>query len=238
MSQPIPNFCPNCGKPLNGATACECGFKAEPNSLATKAQPLVLWLNLIWQRIYSVVRLQPATGDMPLPASLISMAMRALLLALLVHWLIVIAVKAAFGSFRNSLGGLQFLLGNVPTPSVGFGVFFTVLLALVAGSAAALGILYWRFGPANLPAAAALVSDSQWPVAIGALVAVVLFQIWGPLGVVTFGTGVAWGGWLLTSGMERLQPDYQQRILTHLLVVATSLLVAMIALYIGLKNLF
>ncbi|MDF2630051.1 MAG: hypothetical protein K0R39_3882 [Symbiobacteriaceae bacterium] len=237
MEKEAPRFCAKCGKPLEGKPVCECGYQAGTGPVAAStlavqtaapgadAPPVGLWLQLAWQRLLQVLRLEEPTVELPLQAALISMVLRILVIGIVVNlWL-----KVALTQAVRAMGAAAFLFGGM-SPRVGVGPFWWVALSLLVAGAASAGVLYLGVGRSYFHQALTYLSDAQWPLAIGILAAWLLSYLTPSLGMIALVTAIAWGQALLSAGIARLNLPARNRLVLHTLCSLASCVIFFLVL--------
>lgn len=223
-------FCSQCGRPLNGNPVCECGFQAAPPQAAAattpSAPPIGLWANLAWQRLHQVLTLNAGSTEMPLQASALSILLRALIIAGACH----IWVNSLMQGLLGQLGKGTFLFGEAPSADTSLSLFGWLLLGLLLAAAVVAGLQYIWFGSGLFPKALAVLSDAQWPVALGFLLAWLLTGISPALGAGVAVMSVIWGQAVLANGLAALPLTYRKRVGAQMLIGLITVLAVSVVL--------
>ncbi len=222
--------CSACGKAMLPGETCAWGQVSATMS-AGNMPPVGAWARLAWIRFVSVVTLRSEVPDVPWQASLLSLAVRSVVLAFLVDRFL----EAVWGQVMRGIARQIPLFGLSSIPSVP--AFGRVLLALLVSSAASIGLIYVRTAHAQRSIALAALTDAQWGIVLGAFSAWLHLNIWVPLAVAAIGAGVCWGQALLSAGLQRLDGPPQQLKLLQAAVGGVSVLGLIVGLSIAANRL-
>ncbi|HEY8345969.1 MAG TPA: hypothetical protein VIL07_01685 [Symbiobacteriaceae bacterium] len=192
------------------------GNEASGGRLDIQWTEVQAWLLQIVRRLREVFLLQPVTVALSLPAAVISLVLRALVVALGINWLVNRALRQAASAMLGILAGA---LGDIK-----INLFGHLLIWAVLSTAAAAGLLYWSAGRERLHVSLALLSDVQWVPVLGGAVSVVLSVFWWPLALVALLMGIIWGQVLFAQGLDELDLPYRRRVLVQTATAAVTAL--------------